>query len=317
MRVEANPNAGNRRNKVLTITLLYLLLLVVSSLYGKAQGGISSSGQVENLIAGATKLKQIETESLIRTHGVKINVDDMEKALAFYGGKLGFEVADRSSYPNYVILSSGDREKLILNRVKKLKALGPTHTQLSFTLQVNDLDEAIARMRALGVEFGEKERRKEAVGNAIFIKDPFGRLISLMHQTIVKVAPFKEPKIYNFGFLIPNMQVGRDFYSDKLGFVVRSERYLPLDLPLGHKDKSFAFMLHYRSGVTPVKSDYPRATAFNTLVFETYNLQSAVRELKAHGVKIWGGKPQKSAWGNYLVLEDPFGNVSELLEVAR
>ena len=278
---------------------------------------ISPVSFVKNPSNGEAQINRDETESLIRTHGVKINVDEMEKALSFYNGKLGFEVEDRSGYPNYVVLKSGEHEKLILNRVKKLKALGPTDTQLSFTLQVNDLDQAIGRMKALGVEFGEKERRKEAVGNAIYIKDPFGRLISLMHQTIVKVEPFKEPRIYNFGFLIPDMQTGRDFYSNKLGFVVRSEKYLPLDLPLGHKDKSFAFMLHYRPGVTLVKSDYPRAAAFNTLVFETYSLPAAVKELTARGVKILTGKPQKDAGGNYVVFEDSFGNVSELLEVVR
>jgi len=240
----------------------------------------------------------------------------MDKALAFYTAKIGFEVEDRNGYPNYVILKSGDREKLILKRVKKLRALGHADTQLSFTLQVNDLDQAIERMKAFGVEFGEIERRKEAVGNAIFIKDPFGRLISLMHQTIVKTEPFKEPKIYNFGFLLPDMQIARAFYSNKLGFVVRSERYLPLDLPLGHKDKTFAFMLHYRPGVMAVKSNYPREAAFNTLVFQTDNLTAATEELKKKGVKILSGK-KKRARGNYVMFEDPFGNVSELLEVVK
>ena len=279
---------------------------------------ISPGGFAETAPAGGAGVDRGVTESqLIRTHGVKINVDDMEKALSFYGGKLGFEIEDRSGYPDDVLLKSGDREKLILHRVKKLRASGPADTQLSFTLQVNDLEQTIGRMEALGVEFGEKERRKEAVGNAIFIKDPFGRLISLMHQTVVKVEPFKEPKIYNFGFLVPDMRAGRDFYSNRLGFVVRSERYLPLDLPLGHEDQSFAFMLHYRPGVTPVKSDYPRAAAFNTLVFETHSLPAAVAELTARGVKILTGKPRKSARGSYVAFEDPFGNVSELLEVAR
>jgi len=278
---------------------------------------VSSGTLSENPSAGQAALDRGEAGSLIRTHGVKINVEDMEKALSFYGDKLGFAVEDRSGYPNHVLLKSGDGGKLILRRVKKLKAPGPGDTRLSLTLQVNDLDRAIERMKALGVEFGEKERRKEAVGSAIFIKDPSGRLISLMHQTIVKVEPFKEPKIYNFGFLIPDMQTGRDFYGNKLGFVVRSERYLPLDLPLGHKDKSFAFMLHYRPGVTPVKSDYPRAAAFYTLVFETHSLPAAVKELKARGVKVLTGEPQKGAGGSYVVFEDPFGNVSELLEVVR
>lgn len=266
--------------------------------------------------AGQSNANTVETVSLIRTHGVKINVDDMEKALSFYCGKLGFEVEDRSGYPGYVVLKSDDRNKVILNHVKKLTKPSPSDTRFSFTLQVNDLDRAIERMRSLGVEFAETERRKEGVGDAISIKDPFGRLISLMHQTIVKVEPFKEPRLYNFGFLIPDMEVGRDFYSNKLGFVVRSDKYLPLDLPLGHKDKSFAFMLHYRPGVQPIKSNQSPASPFNTLVFETNSLQAAIKELEEHGVKIISGKkPQRSARGNYVEVEDPFGNVSEILEV--
>jgi len=278
---------------------------------------VNSGGHVKTPISAGANSCQVETESLIRTHGVKINVDDMDRALSFYTEKLGFQVEDRSGYPNYVVLKSGDREKLVLNRVKKLRTFSPTDTQLSFTLQVNDLDQAIEKMKALGVEFGEKQRRKEAVGNAISIKDPFGRLISLMHQTIVKTEPFEEPKIYNFGYAVPDMQIGRNFYSNKLGFVVRSERYLPLDLPLGHKDKSFAFMLHYRPGVVPVKSDYPRVAALNTLIFETFNLAAATAELKKMDVKILSREPQQSARGKYVVIEDPFGNVSEILEVVR
>jgi hypothetical protein len=112
------------------------------------------------------------------------------------------------------------------------------------------------------------------------------------------------------------MQIGRDFYSHKLGFVVRSERYLPKDLPLGHKNKSFAFMLHSRPGIASIRTGYPRVTAFNTLVFETFNLPAATRELKKNGVKILS-EHQKSRTGNYVLIEDPFGNVSELLEVVK
>lgn len=253
----------------------------------------------------------------IRTYGVKVNVDDLEKALSFYCGKLGFEAEEPGGHRQQVILKADDRVKLILNRVQKLKNLDPGDTKLSFTLQVNDLDSAIAKMRALGVSFGEKEKRKEAVGSAIFIQDPFGRLVSLMHQTIVKVEPFKEPRLYNFGFRVPDMDAARDFYCNKLGFTVRSEKYLPLDLPLGHDDNTFAFMLHYRPDVRAVKSEYPKAAPFNILVFETTNLDATVSILKKKGVKFLNDKPQKNVIGNSIAFEDPFGNVSELLEVSK
>lgn len=248
----------------------------------------------------------------LRMSTLKINVDDMDKALSFYGDKLGFEIADRTAYPQQVVLKTEDSFKLILNKVGRLQKAGAKETQVSLTLQVNDLEQAIAKMKSLNVEFAETTPRKEGVGNAIFIRDPFGRKISLMHQTIVKVEPFKEPRVYNFGVLIPDISAGRDFYAGKLGFVVRSENYLPLDLPLGHDDKSFAFMLHYRPGVASIKSEYPKAAPFLTMVFETADLSRTVMELRKKKVNIVAAKFTKQE--KFAVLEDPFGNVSEVIE---
>jgi predicted enzyme related to lactoylglutathione lyase len=86
-------------------------------------------------------------KSSLRTSGLKINVDDMDKALSFYGGKLGFEIADRSDYPRQVVLKTDDSFKLILNRVALLQKAGPGDTQVGLTLQVNDLNQAIEKMR--------------------------------------------------------------------------------------------------------------------------------------------------------------------------
>ena len=255
------------------------------------------------------------TKVSLRTSALKINVDDMEKALSFYVGKLGFEVADKGDYPREVVLKTDDSFKLILERVARLQRVGPSETQVGLTLQVNDLEQAILKMRSLKVRFAETTPRKEGVGNAIFILDPFGRKVSLMHQTISKVEPFKEPRVYNFGVLIPEMSAGRDFYANKLGFVVRSERYLPLDLPLGHADKTFAFMLHYRPGVTSIKSEYPKAAPFLTMVFETTDLTETLKELRREGVHILAVESSKR--GQIVILEDPFGNVSEVVEAKR
>ncbi|HEV3471129.1 MAG TPA: VOC family protein [Pyrinomonadaceae bacterium] len=253
----------------------------------------------------------------LRTSALKINVDDMEKALSFYTGKLGFEVADRAEHPRRVVLKTDDRVKLILCKVGRLQKAGPSDTQVGLTLQVNDLDEAIRRMKAAGVEFAESERRKEGVGYAISVRDPFGRRISLMHQTVVKVEPFREPRLYNFGFLVPDMEAARDFYSNRLGFVVRSEKYLPLDLPLGHADKTFGFMLHYRPGVRPIKSEYPRAEPFYTVVFEAEDLRQSLAALKGLGVENITRKPSEGGRAGAVVFEDPFGNVSEIVQADK
>lgn len=263
---------------------------------------------------------------IIRTHAVKLNVTDMEKALAFYTTQLGFQVADRSGFPNYVVLETNERVKLVLNLVKKLRKTSPTDSDASFTLQVNDLDQAIARMKSLKVQFAEKHPRKEGVGNAISIVDPFGRSISLMHQTIVKVEPFQEPRLYNFGFTVPEMESARRFYTQVLGFQVRSEKYLPLDLPLGHLDKSFAFMLHYRPGIRSVAYKPHQGAALNTVVFETDQFDLATQFLEQAKIQTIPDQSRnltdqkhtstsgKSNQQRTLSFLDPFGNMSELVE---
>lgn len=266
---------------------------------------------------GGGGVPQAEGTPSLQTHAVKINIDDMKKAESFYVRKLGFEVEDRSAYPTQLVLKTGGRVKLILNRVARLQKAGPLETQVGLTLQVNDLDQTVERLQAAGVHFVEGSKRREAVGNAITVRDPFGRKISLMHHTASRVEPFKEPRIYNFGVLIPDMNAGRDYYSNKLGFVVRSEKYLPLDLPLGHKDNSFGFMLHYRPGVTTIKSAYPRASPFNTMLFTTDNLRGAMDALKSNGIKVVTTKPGPTRQLELLVFEDPFGNIFELMGAAR
>jgi catechol 2,3-dioxygenase-like lactoylglutathione lyase family enzyme len=249
---------------------------------------------------------------LLRTSALKINVENIDRALSFYAETLGFEVADRSHYPQEVTLKTDDNFRLVLHKVAHVRRAAATDTQVGLTIQVNDLDQAIARMKSLNVRFGDDKPRKEAVGNAITIFDPFGMRVSMMHETVVKNAPFKEPRIYNFGVLIPDMAAGRDFYANKLGFVVRSEKYLPLDLPLGHDDKTFAFMLHYRPGVTSIESTYPKAAPFVEIIFATPHLKRAIAEMEKRGVKIL--TLDSAAARNGVVIQDPFGNISEVIE---
>ena len=110
------------------------------------------------------------------------------------------------------------------------------------------------------------------------------------------------------------MKIGREFYSGKLGFVVRSERYLPAALPLGHGDNSFGFMLHYREGINSIKSMYPEKRAFFTMVFKTRNLKKTLKELVTRNVKIVDKKRTRKNHLQAILIEDPFGNVSEIIE---
>ena len=267
------------------------------------------------LIASVTlvSFRPTNDEFIFRTYGVKINVTDMEEAVDFYCNKLGFKIETRVD-DSQVFLLTGETNKLVLNKVKLLAPTDEWESRAVLTLQVNHLDSAVKRMRANGVEILDNQIRKEAVGNALYVTDPFGNKISMMHQTIAPVKPFQEPRIYNYGFFISDMSQARAFYCDKFGFVVRSENYLPLDLPLGHSDNSFAFMLHYREGVKPIRFNMSDNERFVVMI-QTQNLDSAISALKEKGVKFQQQKPVNSKIGRYISFYDPFGYLSDLVEM--
>jgi catechol 2,3-dioxygenase-like lactoylglutathione lyase family enzyme len=100
----------------------------------------------------------------LRVLALQVNVTEMDTALEFYSGKLGFEVADRSQYPWRVALKTQDQFRLILHKVARLRKMANNNSEIGFTIQVNDLDAAIANMKSKGVPFAETVPRKEALG---------------------------------------------------------------------------------------------------------------------------------------------------------
>jgi catechol 2,3-dioxygenase-like lactoylglutathione lyase family enzyme len=248
----------------------------------------------------------------IQTHGVKINVMDLDKAVNFYNSILGFDVEAREK--EFIFLKSKNNDRLILHLVKNLLPEVDKESRAGLTLQVNDIDSAITRLKNAGVDFGSFQKRKEGVGYAIFINDPFGTRISLMHETVVTVPHFQEPRFYNYGFLVSDMNKSIDFYCNKLGFVQRSQKYLPLDMPLGNSSNQFAFMLHFREGTEAIHHN-TTDTQHIVLLFKTTDLNSTMKSLKAKGVEFLEKSPRASAMGKSISFYDPFGYLSEIIEV--
>lgn len=256
---------------------------------------------------------QSKEPKLIRTYGIKINVTDMDKAIDFYSGKIGFEIESKKNYPNMVVLKSNDNNKLILNLVRNLVLEGTNDVRTGLTLQVNDYDQATELLKSKGVDFGDNVKRKEGVGYSIYFSDPFGTQLSTMQVTVYKEEPFIEPRIYNYGILIPDMEKARAFFKT-LGFVERSERYLPLDMPLGHSDNSFGFMLHYRDGIESLH--YNTANDEHIVIlFQTDDIETTIKEMKESNIKFVQSKIQQNELGKYISFRDSFGLVYELVEV--
>ena len=153
----------------------------------------------------------------LQMHGVKLKVADMDKAIHFYSNILGFEVLSKADYPNSVSLKN-EGLTLILSKTKAAKKIDyPNVEQTGLAFQTNDLLTTIADLKSKGVDFLLDEPSAVGIGIATKFRDPFGNVHSLLEQQVGDTSPFQEPRIYNVGFAISDLQSAREFYCDKLG----------------------------------------------------------------------------------------------------
>jgi catechol 2,3-dioxygenase-like lactoylglutathione lyase family enzyme len=126
------------------------------------------------------------------TVSVRYIVDDVEKAIDFYCGQLGFK-EEMQPAPSFAMLSHGD-----LRLVLSAPGGGPGGGQAMpdgtlptpggwnrFQLEVADLEATVAQLRQHGARF-----RNEIVtgvgGNQILVEDPAGNPIELFEPTIAE-----------------------------------------------------------------------------------------------------------------------------------
>ena len=106
-------------------------------------------------------------------HHVSINVTDVPAALAFYTGALGLAV--RSDRPDFGFagawLDAGGQQ------VHLIEAGPPPSLGQHFALRVDDLDAAVADLRAGGHEVSDP--KPVGPGRQAFLSDPSGNLVEL------------------------------------------------------------------------------------------------------------------------------------------
>jgi catechol 2,3-dioxygenase-like lactoylglutathione lyase family enzyme len=128
-------------------------------------------------------------EAAMPTVSVRYIVDDVDAAIAFYCGQLGFDEVMHPA-PPFAMLSRGDL-RLVLSAPSGGAGGGqamPDGTLPSpggwnrFSLEVDDLDADVRRLRAAGARF-----RNEVVdgvgGRQVLVEDPSGNLVELFEPT--------------------------------------------------------------------------------------------------------------------------------------
>ena len=115
----------------------------------------------------------------VAVHHVALDVDDLAAALRFYVGGMGFTELRR---PDFGVpgawLDMGEHQLHLVEVSGPLPANGGRH----FALRVDDLDDAVASLRAHGVTVDPIPEIPGA-GRQAFLVDPSGNLIELNQPT--------------------------------------------------------------------------------------------------------------------------------------
>lgn len=130
--------------------------------------GFPGSSGVHALI-----LRQDGDVKPLAVHHVSINVNDVDAALAFYVDRLG--LVQRQDRPDFGFpgawLDAGNQQ------VHLIQGDAPANVGQHFAVQVDDIDAAIAELRAGGVEVSDAFA--VGAGRQAFLNDPAGNGIEL------------------------------------------------------------------------------------------------------------------------------------------
>jgi catechol 2,3-dioxygenase-like lactoylglutathione lyase family enzyme len=111
--------------------------------------------------------------------------------------------------------------------------------------------------------------------------------------------------------LTPDLDEARRFYGEVLGFRIASgdDRRLSLQ----HDGAAFEI---FRCERAAPPADHGDAAA-SVFVFGVEDIDAAIAELTAKGVRFIHQRPAQTALGRYAAFHAPGGNIHELFEAAR
>jgi predicted enzyme related to lactoylglutathione lyase len=240
---------------------------------------------------------------------VRVDVADLEAAVAFYRDRLGFQQVSAERSDGSVRLESAG-VPLVLRRVPEPApaAEQPSRCHARFNLHADDLDGTVARLEAEGVRFGAEHESQ--ISRVRSFHDPAGNPLNLKglfepRDTGGAIRPF------NVGIEVADMARAEAFYAGVLGLDVLTRDYYPPVVPF-EKRGALGFILSEAASAdaAPGYGRTPRVL----LRFATDELDAALAALHAGGVRLFEPEPRDGPDGRWIAFADPFGNVHELLE---
>ncbi|MFW9908242.1 MAG: VOC family protein [Candidatus Thorarchaeota archaeon] len=114
---------------------------------------------------------------------IGIYVDNIDRAVEFYCGKLGFKEAQRYN-DGCIVRLENDGPPVILEKVEKPnKTQYPGKSQIVLGIETDNIEKAAKEMRSKGVEFLQESPQAFVAGFVMAMKDPSGNVLELLQFT--------------------------------------------------------------------------------------------------------------------------------------
>ncbi len=264
-----------------------------------------------------------------------VKVTDMEKALEFYCGLIGFkkvfEISDDEGKPwiVYVKICSNAFLELFHDGVKDRDrayasgVIGYHH----YCISVGDIQALAERLYGKGIISEPKPGEGKDLNRNIWIHDPDGNAVEFVQYNPASPHMKANAAKYDYSekgytgighmaYTVQDMGKSLDFYVNKLGFTkiyeLDDEQGKPWLIYLRVKDGTYIELFY--GGVESVQIKHESAGFMHTC-FECEDVYKTVEDLRAKGVPI-DVEPSQGKDLNYQAwTHDPDGNKIELMTI--
>jgi hypothetical protein len=122
-----------------------------------------------------------------------LNADDVQRAKAFYESVFGWRFEPWGPPDYYQAQNAGDGAIAALQQRRELKP-GVRMAGVEATLDVEDLDKAIAAIEAAGGRMVSRPFYIERVGRLAYFEDPEGNLVGVMQYDSNELGRIADPR---------------------------------------------------------------------------------------------------------------------------
>lgn len=235
---------------------------------------------------GDESLSNGQLSSKYEVWGIEYGVSDLEQAIDFYIGALGFQEDE-----GCCVLRNGP-VRLALEISDAAPSLNGT-AGAYLNMNIGDFDIVIEKVKAFGGKVLTTSPRRFALGTSVAIQDPSGNHINLLKIDDDPRARDSVPEVFNIGLRQLDLKEAEAFYAG-LGFTPYSRDYLPLVLPLTQKGATM-LILH---GSAEFPAD--EGTLNGQIVLKTNNVGA-------------NGEESNAQVAEMMILRDPAGNKIKVL----